>query len=75
MEKKHIQKMVAPIVITILFILYYIVYFGWIIAMLGGVAAWLLGIIPFVSGCVLIYVCMQRIREIRSGEEDDLSKY
>ena len=27
------------------------------------------------SAGVMIYVCAQRIREIRKGEEDDISKY
>jgi hypothetical protein len=35
----------------------------------------LLGIIPLVLSAVMIYVCVQRINEIKGGEEDDLSQY
>ena len=71
----HKKKMVAPIVITVLVVLYYCVYFGVIVHLVGGVAAALLGIIPFALSAGMIYVCMERIREIKVGEEDDLSKY
>ena len=71
----HGKKMVAPIVITILMILYYILYFGIVIHLIGKLAAVLLGIIPLLLSGVMIYVCVERIKEIRGGEEDDLSKY
>ena len=31
--------------------------------------------IPAALGGAMIYVCMERIKEIDGGEEDDLSKY
>ena len=73
--KNHKKKMIAPIIITILFILYYLVYFGLIISLIHQIGAILLGVIPLILGAVMIYVCVQRIKEIRGGEEDDLSKY
>ena len=70
------KKMIAPIVITVLFVAYYIFYFGLIITLIDMVLVNVLfGIIPFALALVMIYVCLQRIKEIRSGEEDDLSKY
>ncbi|MDO4622616.1 MAG: hypothetical protein Q4B22_06655 [Eubacteriales bacterium] len=74
-EKLHRKKMAAPIVITVLLVLYYIIYFGVLIALIGHAAALLLGIIPLALGAASIYVCVQRIKEIKGGEEDDLSKY
>ena len=69
--------MVAPIIIACIIALYY-----------GGIALvfaiglevpmWLRGVLmlgPLAIVAVLIYVTMERIKEIRSGEEDDLSKY
>ena len=50
----HGKKMIAPIIITVLIVLYYI------------------GII---SLFMAVNVLISRIEEIRSGEEDDLSKY
>ncbi len=67
--------MTAPIIVTILMILYYAVYFGFLISVLDGVWKYLLGIVPLVLTVLMIAVCIERIREIKKGEEDDLSKY
>lgn len=68
--------MIAPIVIVAIMLAYYIV-FGWLVlAMptpwglkLGG------GIVAALLSGVAVYVLVERIREIRSGEEDDLDNY
>lgn len=73
--KEHRNKMIAPIIITILFVLYYIFYFTLVIAFPFGIWTFFLGIIPIALAVVMIYVCIQRIKEIKEGEEDDLSKY
>ena len=67
--------MIAPIVISVIIILYYVVYFGILIAVLDGVWKWLLGIVPLALSAVMLKVCIERINEIKKGEEDDLSKY
>ena len=73
---EHGKKMIAPIVITILMVAYYIFYFGVLLSVIPLMAAkLLLGIIPVLLTGVMIYVCVQRIHEIRKGEEDDLSQY
>ena len=73
--KLYKKKMIAPIVISVIIILYYVVYFGILIALLYGVRKWLLGIIPLALSAVMLKVCIERIKEIKKGEEDDLSKY
>ena len=73
--KSHKKKMIAPVVVTVIMILYYIAYFGFLISLLDGVWKYVLGIIPIVFSGVMIYVCIQRINEIKKGEEDDISKY
>ena len=73
--KNHKKKMIAPIIVTVLMVLYYIVYFGFLISLLEGIWRYALGILPLVFSGVTIYVCIQRIQEIRKGEEDDLSQY
>ena len=73
--EEHKKKMIAPIVITGFIILYYIFYFGILISLLDGVWKFLLGVIPLALAAAMIYVCVERIKEIRSGEEDDLGKY
>ena len=71
-EKK---KMVAPIVVTVIMIAYYIVYFGFLMSLLDGIWKYVLGIVPFVFSAVMIKVCIERLREIKKGEENDLSQY
>ena len=71
----HQKKMIAPIVISIIIILYYVVYFLILISLLEGILKYLLGVLPILCSIVLIKVCIERINEIKGGEEDDLSKY
>ena len=74
--KKNSKKLIAPIIITVIICLYYIgfailcimVNIPLLIKILGGV-------IPLILAGVCIYVLVERIKEIRSGEEDDLSQY
>ena len=71
----HGYKMIAPIVITALTVAYFVLYFGLIIGTVGGIAKVLLGIIPLALAGTMLYVCIERIKEIKKGEEDDISKY
>ena len=64
-----------PIIVTAIMVLYYIAYFGFLIALIDGIWKWLLGIIPLALSAVTLKVCIERINEIKKGEEDDLSKY
>ena len=75
--KKHAGKLVAPIVIAALILVYFAGFIivalttdwlplGWMIA---GIA------VPLCLMGVMIYVLIERLKEIRSGEEDDLSQY
>lgn len=72
---EHRKKMTAPIVVTVILIVYYIVYFGVLMALLSGIWRILLGIFPVAFSGVMIMVCIERIKEIRNGEEDDIGKY
>lgn len=73
---EHKKKMVAPIIITVFIVIYYVLYFALVIALVDVLMLKIiLGIIPFCLGVGMIYVCIQRIKEIKGGEEDDLSKY
>ena len=72
---KHKKKMTAPIVITVLMVIYYIIYMGFLITLLDGIWKYALGIVPLIFSAVMIKVCIERINEIKKGEEDDISKY
>ena len=64
---EHKKKIIAPIIITILFVLYYAFYFTIVIALPVGIWKLFLGIIPVVPAVIMIYVCVQRIKEIKEG--------
>ena len=71
----HRKKMIAPIVVSVLMILYYVVYFGFLITLLPGIWKYALGVLPLAFSVLIVKVCIERINEIRKGEEDDISKY
>lgn len=70
-------KLVAPIVVAVLLGVYYlgIIVLFFCVPEIPLVAKLLLGVVPAALFGVVIYVLWERIKEIRSGEEDDLSKY
>ena len=69
------KKMIAPIIVTIIMVLYYVVYFGFLMTLLPGIWKYAFGIVPIVFVVIMIKVCIERINEIKEGEEDDISKY
>ena len=74
---QHRKKMAAPIIIAVLLILWYI---GMAIACfcipeIPFIFKILMAIIPAAISGVISFVLAERIKEIRSGEEDDLSHY
>lgn len=74
---QHGKKMIAPVLIAVLFVLYY-VGLAVVLAWIGGMSAAVLVpalVIPLILAAVMVGVTVSRIKEIRSGEEDDLSKY
>ncbi len=73
--KSKKKQFIAPIVVTALMVAYYVVYFGFLIALLPGIWKYALGILPLAFSGVMVKVCIERIQEIKKGEEDDLSKY
>ena len=67
----------APIAVAVLLGLNYIAIIA-LFCLIPGLAWWgklLLCLIPLAVCCTLIYVLVQRIREIHAGETDDLDKY
>ncbi|GHV74659.1 hypothetical protein AGMMS49940_19610 [Spirochaetia bacterium] len=72
----HGKKIIAPIVVTIGIALYYtigvIVLLHVALPKIIKVTAIIISVIVTV---VFVFVLIERIKEIRSGEEDDLSQY
>lgn len=74
--QKHWKKMIAPIVIAAIAILYYIVFAVLLMLMAMPAVIKIIGaVISLILAVAFLYVTAERIQEIRSGEEDDLSKY
>ncbi len=73
--RNHKKMMIAPIVITVIAVVYYLVYFGLIIHEMQGLGRYALGILPLLLIYIMIKMCIERIKEIQEGETDDLSKY
>lgn len=69
------KQFVAPVIVTVLMVLYYVVYFGFLITLISGIWKYVFGIFPFALSIVMIKVCIERIQEIKKGEENDLSQY
>ena len=72
----HRKKMIAPVVITIVFLLYLLVYLVMLVREASTEPLVILMGIPLVLlGIGSVYSLISRIKEIRSGEEDDLNNY
>ena len=72
----HRKKMIAPVVIAVIFLIYLVAYAAVIMAASVWTPWMLFFTIPLIGiGVGMIYVLKERIKEIRSGEEDDLSNY
>ena len=68
---------IAPMVVAVLVVLYFIFY-GYMATVIDGmpfVARIVFMAIPVVMIIVMIYTLIERIKEIRKGENDDLGKY
>lgn len=70
------KKMLAPIVIGVIVGLYFMLWMSILIVLEAPRSIVVIMGLPMIVLLFLwIYVVMERIQEIRSGEEDDLSKY
>ncbi len=74
---KHWKKMIAPIVVALVVVLYYvgIAVLFMTVSGIPAVVQALMVIIPLILAAVMIGVLISRIKEIEGGEEDDLSQY
>lgn len=71
------KKMAAPVIVSVLVVLY-LAGLAFVVIMAGDMP--LLFRVPLIAGLialagVMVGVAVSRMKEIRSGEEDDLSKY
>ena len=72
----HSKKKIAPIVITVLFVAYLLVYIVFLMNAVSfhpAIALLALPLLALAAG--MVYILYTRIKEIDGGEEDDLSNY
>ncbi|HZK24775.1 MAG TPA: hypothetical protein VFC74_05235 [Oscillospiraceae bacterium] len=73
---KQAKKIIAPVIVTLIVVLYFAFISRMSLLQPLPLMARILAIaIPLALISVSIYVLIERIKEIRSGEDDDLSKY
>lgn len=74
---KYWKKMTAPIIIASIMIVYYIGFAVFVTVVPGVPVAVrvLMIVVPLILAAVMLGVLISRIKEIRGGEEDDLSQY
>lgn len=74
---EHWKKMAAPIIVALIVVLYYIGIAVLIISIpeIPAIFRILMVVVPLILAAVMIGVLISRIKEIKGGEEDDLSKY
>ncbi len=73
--KQQNKKMIAPILVTVIVVLFCVFYFSFLMWILDGLWKYILGIIPLIFLAVMLKVFIERIIEIKKGEEDDIGKY
>lgn len=74
--KSHTKKLIAPVVITALLIVYLVIILVQGVSSTGLMSNKAVVIVVLLALIgVSLYVLYERIKEVRSGEEDDLSKY
>lgn len=76
-RRRHLDKrLVAPIVITAFLVVYFLIFAGLCFVLpIVLWAKWIGLMIPMALIGVSLFVLVERIKEVRSGEEDDLSQY
>ena len=71
----HRKKMTAPIVVTFIMVIYYAAYFSFLVSVIEGVWRYVFAVVPLLLSIMTVKVCVDRINEIKRGEEDDIGKY
>lgn len=73
---EHKKKMIAPVAVTVLFLAYLIFYGVMLFTTTDGSPLLILAAVPLAAlGIGMVCTLRSRIKEIKGGEEDDLSNY
>lgn len=72
------KKMIAPVVVALVLVGYYIFVAVLFLTVANGVSIvvkTVMVVVPLIVVGFVVWALVERIKEIRSGEEDDLSQY
>ena len=71
------KKMIAPIVVAVLLVVYFVGYAAAVFVMpeLPAVVKILGVVVPLILAGYALWAAKERIEEIKGGEENDLSQY
>jgi len=73
---KYIKKLIATIIVAVIIVIYFVFILTITVLQSMPIPGKILAvIIPLALIGIIIFVLIERIKEIRSGEYDDLSKY
>ena len=73
---KHLNKLIAPLIVVLCIVTYYTIIGTILIKTNIPNVFKIMGLlVPAVITIILAIAFVERIKEIRSGEEDDLGKY
>jgi len=76
MVKKHIKKTIAPVIVSLCLISYYLaVGIAFLKFNIPTIIRTTVLIASVIVPAVIIMVLVERLKEIKGGEEDDLGKY
>jgi len=74
--KKHLKKILPPVIVSICLICIYIAYgFFFVNLDIPNFIKLIVLIVSIIVAIVVVMVLIERIKEIKGGEEDDLGKY
>ena len=71
------KRMIAPVIVTVILVIYFLFWLlgCYVMPDMPVMVKLIGGVIPISLIGVSVFILGERIKEIRSGEEDDLNKY
>jgi len=76
MDKNHTKKTIAPVIVSLILAVYYLsIGFALLKLPIPVFIKVIVLIVSVLLTGVVIMVLVQRLKEIKGGEEDDLGKY
>ncbi len=69
------KKILIPIVVTAIVLFWFVIYIVMFMTQLPLFWGLAFAMIPLILCVIMVWVCIERIKEIQGGEDDDISQY